>query len=257
MALFAAETSGANPVRLSPPGISVDERPIAEFSPDGRMIVFTSYVGCGFRCAYRSLYLVSRDGSELRHLVENGSSPSWAPDGRRLAYTGREGIGVIDIVSNVAEKVAFGYRPIWAPRGDRIAFNATRGGYGVACFVNSDGSRLRCTRGRSLSGFVWSRDGKRVAFRQATPHRLGVVDSDARRIRYLGNHGRTARPGAWSPDGKRLAFSFDSPFFRAIYVLRLAAPGRPARIVATRDFLSDLRWRGRYLSYVAVREEPA
>jgi Tol biopolymer transport system component len=256
-ALFAADRSGENAVRLSPPGVSASLE--AAYSPDGRQIAFSTHVDCGFRCARHSLHVVSRDGSGLRLLAEHGASPSWASDSRRLAYNGPGGIHVIDTATTVSTIVASGYRPTWAPRGERIALNATRGGHGVACFVNADGSRLRCTRGRSLMSLVWSRDGKRVAFWQPTPQRLGIVDSNARHIRYLGNHGESARPAAWSPDGKRLAFrfGFQSGYFRALYVLRLAAPARPARILVEPGFVSDVGWRGRFLSYVAIREEPA
>lgn len=257
-ALFAAEASGANPVRLTPPGLSASIYPVAAFSPDGRKVVFTGSVGCGDRCVPRGgLYVVSRDGSGLRRVAENAFWPSWAPDSRRLAYRGVGGIFVHDLQRGQTRLAVrgggAGDKPIWAPRGERIAFTATRRGYGVACFVNADGSRRRCTRGHSLTSLVWSPDGKRVAFRQATPTRLGIVGSDARRVRYLGYHGRDARPAAWSPDGRRLAFWFGShsPFFHgAVHVLRIDNPKRSIRVIDEPNGLRDLVWRGRQLTYV-------
>jgi Tol biopolymer transport system component len=258
-ALFASERSGANPVRLTPPNLPADTYPSGAFSPDGRNIAFTNIVGCRDRYCDSSVYVVRRDGSGLRLLAADAASPSWAPDSRRLVYAGSRGLGrlfrsiyVTDVERNGRRLVAQGTveRPTWAPHGERIAYWANRRGYGVACFVNADGSRRRCTRGHSLTSLVWSRDGKFVAFRQATPRKLGFVDSDARRVRSLGYHGRWAHPAAWSPDGRRLAFHADSG---SVHVLRIDRPKQSVIVIPEDAF--DVRWRGREISYVVTRRE--
>lgn len=263
-ALFAADLSGGNAVRLSPPDASATMYPPPSFSPDGRSIVFSTFVLCGYRCTNYTLYVVNRDGSGLRRVAEGGTWPSWAPESRRFAYDARRDIYVHDIESQETTLVARGAadRPVWAPRGERIAYTWSPG-FGRACFVNADGSRRRCTRGTqrrsrgSLTSLVWSRNGKRIAFREST-QRLGFVDSDARRMRYLrGNHGRHARPAAWSPDGRRLAYWFGSygNYGGLVYVVSLDAPTRPRRVVREEGGLTDLRWRGRQISYVVNRRE--
>ena len=252
-ALFLAENSGANPVRLSPAGVSATIDPRPAFSPDGRRISFSTFVGCGFRCARYTLHLVDRDGTNLR-VVGDGSQPSWSRDGRRFAYTGPDGIHVYDIERNVSTPIAPGYRPVWAPRGQRIAFNRTMWGYGVACLVNADGSRIRCAQGHSRSALVWSPDGKRVAFRQATPLRLGVMNSDARLFRYLGNRGRQSRPVAFSPDGNRLAYWYSDYKFNWAYLLRIDRPRRGVRVISEpNSYFLDFRWQARTLTYVVSR----
>lgn len=145
---------------------------------------------------------------------------------------------------------------MWAPRGERIAYYAVIGGYGVACFVNADGSRPRCTHDHSLTSVVWSHDGKRIAFRQATPRRLGIVDSDARHVRYLGFRGRWARPAAWSPDGRRLLYGFNSRESGKLVALSLSRP-RHARVVVNEGevWVGDVRWQRNAITYVAVRHE--
>jgi Tol biopolymer transport system component len=260
--LFAAERSGANAVRLTPPEVPVGSYPSGAFSPDGRNIAFTTSVDCGYRCFDSSVYVVRRDGSGLRLLSADAGWPSWAPDSRRLVYAGSRGLGrlfrniyVTDIERNGRMMVAHGTveRPTWAPRGERIVYWANVGGYGVACFVNADGSRRRCTRGNSLTWLVWSRDGKWVAFKQATPRKLGFVDSDARRVRYLGNHGRWARPAAWSPDRRRLAF-FPGDGRGSVRAISIDRPKHSVGLIDEQGSdLSDLRWRGREISYVISR----
>jgi Tol biopolymer transport system component len=261
LALFAADSSGANPVRLTPPefpeSVALEGSP---FSPDGRTIVFTGYTVCGWRCARYSLYLVGRDGTGLRLLASGATGPSWAPDSRRLAYMGSAGLYVTDIETGDTTHITkrYAYSPLWAPRGERIAYSATIGGYGVACFVNSDGSRRRCIHGHSLTNLVWSRNALRVAFRQATPLRLGTVDAGAPHVRYLGNPRSMARPVAWSPDGTQIAFAFGSygSYSEDIEVRTLKRPRRTVRVVhEERSGLYDIRWRGNRISYVASRPE--
>ena len=269
--LIAAERSGANPIRLSPPGMWAYLRGGggAAFSPDGQTVAFSSFASCGGRCTRYTLYLVGRDGSGLRPIADSmnwSPSPSWSPDGHRLVYHGGvsiygwEGsVYVLDVESNRTRAIARkGIQPVWAPRGNRIAYTATRGGYGVACFVNADGSRRRCTRGHSLTSLIWSPDARHVAFRQAHPRRIGIVDSNARHVRYLGDLGQYARPAAWSPDGRRLAYGWGSPgWFGQLSVLRLASPTRSVRVVdKPKTYLSDIRWRATGITYLAKTPVP-
>jgi Tol biopolymer transport system component len=213
-------------------------------------------------CTRYTLYLVARDGSGLRLIADSLTSPpspSWSPHGHRLVYRGERSIYVLDVQHKRTRAIApEGFQAVWAPRGNRIAYTANRDGYGVACFVNADGSRRRCTRGHSLTSLIWSPDARRVAFRQANPRRIGIVDSNARHVRYLGDLGQHARPAAWSPDGRRLAYWFGFPsWFGGLSVLRLASPTRSVRVVDKPEtFLSDIRWRATGITYVAKRPVP-
>jgi Tol biopolymer transport system component len=260
--LFVAKPSGANAVRLTPPDIhpTLDVSGGAAFTPDGRNIAFTSIESCkppSWRCAHYKLYVVGRDGSGLRLIATEARQPSWAPDGRRLAYTGLEGVYVADTQAGQTTYVAKGLRPIWASRGELIAYNATVAGYGVACFVSADGSGRRCTQGHSLTSLLWSPDATRVAFRQANPPQVGTIDATARRIRYLPGHGG-GRPVAWSPNGKRIAVSYGvgNSYYSYVDVVTIAKPRGSLRVVdEPGSYLSDFRWHGSRISYVAGRPD--
>jgi TolB protein len=73
----------------------VDEALEPDWSPDGRRLAVASYrdrLGrtCFHECSLNSeIYVVDADGGHLRRLttnVANDASPTWSPDGRRIAF---------------------------------------------------------------------------------------------------------------------------------------------------------------------------
>ena len=87
--------------------------------------------------------------------------------------------------------------------------------------------------------------------------KLGFVDCDARRVRYLGYHGRQARPAAWSPDGRRLAFQLNESPYGSVRLLRIDKPKRSFTVIDEgNNFVTDVRWRGRELTYVVSWPNP-
>lgn len=256
-ALFAAERSGANPARLTPPDIhpDLDFGGGAAFAPDGRSIAFTSVSCDGWRCDNFALYVVGRDGTGLHLVAQGGRQPSWSRDGLRIAYTGSNGIYVADVVTGRKMLLGKGAGPVWAPHGERIAYRTLKqisDPYGDVCFVNADRSGRRCTHGHSLTTPLWSPDAKRVALRQAYPSQLTIVDASTRRFRYLGDHPNEC-PVAWAPAGKRIAIAYGCYDRQsiAVDVLSVDKPHRAVRVVHDFDGrFSDFRWRGSRITYV-------
>ena len=72
------------------------------------------------------LYVVNPDGSGKRRVVETAghATPSWSPDGRRIAFQTRSGPGlaVVNADGSGQQNLTTGSYPAWSPDGRRIAF---------------------------------------------------------------------------------------------------------------------------------------
>jgi Tol biopolymer transport system component len=250
--LYVSGVTGADPTRIpAPDGQFFD--PV--FSRDGSKLAVMRSVSCGPGCYRPQIDVVRADGSGLHRVAETGWRPSWSPDGRRLVYLNGTDIRVVGSDGRNDRLVASGYLPQWAPRGNRIVFVATRGGYGVACFVDADGSHEECSRGFSAKSILWAPDGKSIAFRHSRRSRLGVVDAHGKNLRLLGRRADRITPAAWSPDGKRLAF-FQGGEHTQIIVQDLRRPQRVRQVTHEPKFtaLSNVQWRNGRISYVARLE---
>ncbi|MBI1966659.1 MAG: PD40 domain-containing protein [Gemmatimonadetes bacterium] len=115
------------------------------WSPDGQRLVFT-----GFDGGVSDLFIVNRDGSDLRRLTNDTYAdfqPSWSPDGKTIAFaTDRSaatdfeqlrfgnmrialyhlGTGSIELLGHMEE--GKNINPVWAPDGRSLAFVSDRTG---------------------------------------------------------------------------------------------------------------------------------
>jgi Tol biopolymer transport system component len=132
------------------------------WSPDGNWIAFT---------AGRSIRIVRLDRKEQRIVWHCGSSrscvdPAWSPDGRRLLFSGNQGMMIVDdpIAGRKRAHVLIrdGYNQLWSPDGRTIVFERGNAIYRM----NADGSDQR----RVATGHnpALSRDGNTLAFVQPT-----------------------------------------------------------------------------------------
>lgn len=153
----------------------------AEYSPDGKRIVF-----CSDRSGGLEIWACDADGSNPARLTDfNGQytgAPRWSPDGKQIAFEARPGgnpdIYVISaeggrprrLTDNPSEDVM----PSWSRDGRWIYFGSNRGGGlqiwkmpadggeaqqvtkdgGFVGYESTDGKSLYFTKGRNLAG-IW------------------------------------------------------------------------------------------------------
>ena len=95
-------------------------------------ITFTSE-----RDGNKEIYVMDSDGRNIRNLTKHPAddwTPSWSPDGNRIAFNSNRGgnweIYVMDAdggnLRNLANDPVYDSGPSWSPDGERIAFTSSR-----------------------------------------------------------------------------------------------------------------------------------
>ncbi len=129
-------------------------------SPDG------STLAIGSGSPHGDLRLVNADGRGFGELIRGASQPDWATNGT-LAYV-RDGNVWIGRPGRSERQLTYrgGASPSWAPDGRRVAFEREH----RIWTVGVDGKRLRkLTRSGDGHGPVWSPDGRQIAFIRIDP----------------------------------------------------------------------------------------
>jgi TolB protein len=206
---------GSNPKQLTKHG-AIALAPT--WSPDGRKMVFTSYLRGG-----PALFELTPSEGYLRLLWDQGgvnSSASFSPDGKQVAFAssvdGNTDIYTVPLGGGTPRRLTtargIDTQPAWAPNGRQIAFTSTRSGSPQIYLMDADGSNVRRLSfdGPFHDEASWAQDGTRIACTTKVDNRFQIATID------IISAAKTVIPGpgnnespCFSPDGSMLAFASD------------------------------------------------
>ena len=221
----------------------------AALSPDGSRVAYVEVFNDGFLGNFNAeIMSASVDGTDVRRLTRSrrndfsDTSPTWSPDGHRIAFetSGAGGGDKLAIMnadgSNVlilTQRLPYfflDHAPVWSPDGDWIGFLARQPEEDSSVqhhrlyMVRSDGTEV-LDLGEAASPLAWSPDGSRIAFVQDIEGGIALITANAdgtdreQVLTMSGESTLRSRDLLWSPDGAALLFLgqwLNEPTFGAV-----------------------------------------
>jgi TolB protein len=238
--LVLVDATGTQPVRKLAQGNPF----YFAWAPDSKALLL--HIGSSASGASKPELAVARLGppDEVRSLgIVPGEfrTPGWSSDGRKLAFvaSGPDGVATISLVSpeggditrlaTASSQAAF----MLSPDGRRLAWSShseqDRLAYDGLEVVTADGRTRTKVTDDPVMAFLWSPDGKQLAFvtidRGGQSFAWQVANADGSNVRWLTSFTPTQEEvrllaffdqyaishGAWAPDGSALVYAVGQP----------------------------------------------
>ncbi len=226
--IFVMDADGHDPHRVTTDRNSLNLG--ACWGPDGRHLVFTSYVD-----GFPDIYTLDLQTGQRRRLTSNMSTnitPAFSPDGSTVAYASGQGRDMeIYVMNNIGTDErpfapAFGIdiAPSFSPDGSEVVFASERGGrlnlYRKALY--GEGPAIRITfSGSHNDSPDWSPDGTKIVFTrfQGGKYDAFVIYPDGSGLRQVTDIGSNEH-ARWAPDSRFITFSSTMAKRSQIYMMR-------------------------------------
>ncbi len=150
-----------------------------KFSPDGNKVLVSISTSQSAATHIYEINLSTRHVKQLTRGMSINTSPSYSPDGQKIAFTsdrsGSPQIYVMDANGNNPQQISSNNgsytTPSWSPKNNYIAFTKAASGEGFSIGVmRLDGSDERLiANGYLVEGPSWAPNGKTIVFARTFP----------------------------------------------------------------------------------------
>jgi TolB protein len=182
------------------------------------------------------IYFADIATGRKHELVADGfhnGTPSFSPDGRRIAFARSLGGNWEIFLANrdgsnmrrLTHSPRIDTNPVWSPTGREIAFTSSRSGNPHIYLMDAEGANLRriSFEGDYNDGADWNPDGTHLVYatRRNGVFQLALTDLVTLETRLLTTGRSSHETPSFSPDGRKVAYSLTVNGKPQIYVLDL------------------------------------